>query len=210
MACKEHSFHQQFLHGTPVNFVDCLSVPPVLMFYPPAPSAGPTKHSALLFLTPSHTQRFQEILVSPAPSLRMVQTLVLASCYAIFRVAPDRLDPSGTNCFLHVPPTTARSGSRSSSCVQLSTWHSMVLRTPRSNITAFSTNPFKSLSPFIASSSVTSALQFTATRFLNMIMAGCVSLFNEISLNPQRVDESRHSFTCRGFFNSPLQSHGLS
>ena len=38
--------------------------------------------------------------------------------------------------------------SRSSSCVQLSTWHSVVLMTPRHNITAFSTDPFESSSLF--------------------------------------------------------------
>ena len=90
--------------------------------------------------------------------------------------------------------------SRSSSCVQLR--HLMVLTTPRNNITTFSTNPFECLSPLTASSSVTSALQHSATRFLNAMIASCVSLFNVISFVPQRVDESCHSLACPGFFDS--------
>ena len=63
----------------------------------------------------------------------------------------------------------------------------MVLMTPRNNITAFSTNPFEGLSPLTASSVVTSALQVSATRFVNAIIAGSVSLFNVISLDPDEL-----------------------
>ena len=106
-----------------------LFVPPVLMFYPADLSR--TRHTfcrrrEALGTAVSHSQptlrtciwdsfcsTVLRFLVSPTPSLRMAQTPVQASCHAIFRVASDRLDPSGTRttCFLRVPPTTARSGS---------------------------------------------------------------------------------------------------
>ena len=63
----------------------------------------------------------------------------------------------------------------------------MVLMTLRNNITAFSTNPFDGLSPLTAKPSVTSALQFSATRFLNATIAGSMSLFNVISLYPNEL-----------------------
>ena len=50
------------------------------------------------------------------------------------------------------------------------------------HITAFSTNPLEGLYPLTASSSVTSALQFSPTRILNAVIAGSVSLYNVISL----------------------------
>ena len=48
---------------------------------------------------------------------------------------------------------------------------------------AFSTHPFEGLSPMTASSSVTSLSPFSATRFLNAIIADSVSLFNVISFS---------------------------
>ena len=63
----------------------------------------------------------------------------------------------------------------------------MVLMTPHNHITAFTTNPLEGLSPLTASSSVTSALQFSATRFLNAIIAASVSLFNVIPLYPDEL-----------------------
>ena len=71
--------------------------------------------------------------------------------------------------------------------MQLSTWHLMVLMTPCNNVTAFSTNPSEGLSPLAATSSVTSALQFPATRFLNSIIAFSVTLFNVIFLYPNEL-----------------------
>ena len=50
-------------------------------------------------------------------------------------VRPSHPSGTWTKCSPHVPPTTA---------VQLSTWHLMVLMAPRTNITAFPTNPFES------------------------------------------------------------------
>ena len=67
------------------------------------------------------------------------------------------------------------------SCVLLSIWHLIVRIIPRNSITAFSMSPFDSLSPFTAPSVVTSALHIAATRFLNAIIAGSMSLFNVIS-----------------------------
>ena len=82
---------------------------------------GPASRAvALLFLTPNHTPYMYSFCstvprrsVSPTPSPRMAQTLVLASCHAIFQMASSRLDPSAswTRCYPHVPPTTAKSGS---------------------------------------------------------------------------------------------------
>ena len=63
----------------------------------------------------------------------------------------------------------------------------MVLMTLRNNITAFSTNPFGGLSPLTAKPSVTSALQLSATRFLNATIAGSMSLFNVISFYPNEL-----------------------
>ena len=57
------------------------------------------------------------------------------------------------------------------------------------------------------SSDVTSALEFSATRFLNAILAASVSLFNVIFFVPQRVDESCHSLARvkgRGSAKAPL------
>ena len=76
--------------------------------------------------------------------------------------------------------------SPSGSCVHLSKWHLIVLVIPRSSIIAFSMSPFDSLSPFTASSVATSALHNAATRYLNAIIASCVSLFNVISRYPNR------------------------
>ena len=83
----------------------------------------------------------------------------------------------------------------------------MVLMTPRNNITAFSTNPFEGLSPLNASSDVTSALQVSATRFVNAIIAGSVSLFNVISLDPDELMNLATLSLAPGFFNSLLQNH---
>ena len=54
--------------------------------------------------------------------------------------------------------------SLSGSCVVLSIWRLMVRMIPRICITAFSTSPFDCLSPFTASSVVTSALYISSTR----------------------------------------------
>ena len=126
-------------------------------------------------------QRVLRILVSPAPfSPNGVGYL---PCNLSNGVRPSRP-------FWHLdkmlPACSTNHGkigesSRSSSCVQLSTCHSKVLMTPRNNIAAFSTNPFEGLSPLTASSSVTSALRFSVTWFLNAIIASSVSLFNVIS-----------------------------
>ena len=116
------------LHADSEHIVDGFFVPPVLLFYPPDLERSeytfcrPRKHSALLFPLPatlrpriwdSFCSTVLRTLVSPAPSLRLVQILVWASCHAIFRMASDRLNPSGTwtKCSPHVPPTSARSGS---------------------------------------------------------------------------------------------------
>ena len=81
-------------------------------------------------------------------------------------MASDRLDPSGTRTkcsrMCHQPRQIGESSR--SSCVQLSTWHLMVLMTPRKNITACATHLFESFSPLTASSVVTSGfLQFSAS-----------------------------------------------
>ena len=59
-------------------------------------------------------------------------------------------------------------------------WHVMVLMTPRSSITVFLMIPFDCLSPFEIFSVATSALHIFATRFLNAMIAGSASLFNEV------------------------------
>ena len=61
--------------------------------------------------------------------------------------------------------------------MQVSTWHLMALMPPRNKITAFSANRFVSVF----------SLQFSETRFLNLIVAGSVSLFNVISLYPNEL-----------------------
>ena len=88
------------VRGTPITFVMAslshLSCCSILLTSRAliTPSAVPTKHSALLFLTPSHTiwgsfySTVLRRLLSPAPSVRMAQTLVFAYCHAIFRMAP--------------------------------------------------------------------------------------------------------------------------
>ena len=63
----------------------------------------------------------------------------------------------------------------------------MVLMSPRNNITAFLTTAFEGLFLLTASSSVTSALQFSATRFLEVIIACFVSLFNVLSFYPNEL-----------------------
>ena len=55
------------------------------------------------------------------------------------------------------------------------------------------------------SSDVTSALEFSATRFLNAIVAASVSLFNVIFFVPQRVDESCHRVKGRGSAKAPVR-----
>ena len=83
----------------------------------------------------------------------------------------------------------------------------MVLMTPRNNITAFSTNPFDGLSPLTASSSLISALQFLATRFLNAIMASSVSLFTVISLYPHELMNVATLSLAQGSPISIFQNH---
>ena len=125
-------------------------------------------------------------------------------------MASDHLDPSAT-WTRSSPACSTNHGkigesSWSSSCVQLSTWHLMFLMTPRSTITAFSTNPFESSSPLTASSSVTSALKFSATRDERDCFPLCVASQRDLFV-PQRVDESCHSLACPRFFHSLLQDY---
>ena len=62
---------------------------------------------------------------------------------------------------------------------------------------------------FTASSDVTSVLQFSATRFLNAIIAGSVSLFNVISLYPDELMNLATLSLAQRFFNSLLQNYAV-
>ena len=111
------------------HIADCFYVQPVLMFCPPdlerseynpLPSPRSARHCCFSLAATLRTciwhsfcSTVLRISVSPAPSPRMAQFFVLASFHAIFQMASDHLDPSGTwtKCSPHVPPTTARSGS---------------------------------------------------------------------------------------------------
>ena len=175
-------------------------------------SAVSTKHSALLLLTPSHTPNLHlgSILFSGSEDIGLASTFCpngTNSCagflpcnHAILRVAFDRLDPSGTwtRCSPHVPPTTARLGksSRSSSCVQPSTWQVMVLRTPRNNITAFSTNPFESFVSLdrVLQRDLCFAILSHAISERDYCRL-CVAFQRDLFV-PQRVDESCHALAC--------------
>ena len=64
---------------------------------------------------------------------------------------PDRPHPDLCFFFFFMFFVLIGESSRSSSCVQLCTWHLMVLMTPRNIITTVSTNPFEGLSPLTAS-----------------------------------------------------------
>ena len=94
------------------------------------------------------------------------QMLVTVSCHAVFRMVSSRTTffDIWTRYTLHCSTNHGISGesSLSGSCVLLSMWHLIVLIIPRSSITAFSMRPFDSLSPFTASSVVTSALHIAA------------------------------------------------
>ena len=106
----------------------------------------------------------------------------------------DHLVPSGTwtRCSPHVPPTTCKIGesSRSSSCVQLSTWHLVVLMTPRNNITASSTNTFGSFDCILRRNLCVAILSDTISE--REYCRHCATFQRDIFV-PRRVDKSRHS-----------------
>ena len=80
----------------------------------------------------------------------------------------------------------------------------MVLMIPRISITAFSMSPFDSLSPFTASSVVTSVLHISVTRVLNAMMAGSVALQRDLTITTQN-NEFGHTLKCPRFFQSLFQ-----
>ena len=97
------------------HIVGCFFVPPVSRALN-TPSVSPRSTRHCCFSLPatlrtciwdSFCSKVLRISVSPAPSPRMAQTLVLASCHAVFQVASDHLDHFGTwtKCCPHVPPT---------------------------------------------------------------------------------------------------------
>ena len=188
------------------HIVNCPFVPPVLMFYPPDLSRSEhtfcRRHETLGTVV-SHSQPHSE-LVSGIYSVQRFRGYwsrqhllsewhkLLCRLFAMqsfeWRPTVSTLLAPGQNAprMFHQPGQDWGVFSESS-CVPLSTWHLMVLMAPRNNSTAFSTNPFEGSSLWTASSSVTSALQFSATRFLNATIAGSVSLFNVISVYPNEL-----------------------
>ena len=161
---------------------DGFFVPPVLLYYPPDLSRSEytsCRPDEALGTVAFHSQPHlylgftlfngsEDIGLASTFSPNGTNSCVVLSCNLSNGVRPSR--PFWHLHMMLPACSTDHSkigeSSRSSSCVQLSTWHLMVLMTPRNNITAFSTNPFESLSPLTASSSATSALQFSATSLL--------------------------------------------
>ena len=83
-------------------------------------------------------------------------------------------------------------------------WHVMI---PLVSVSVFLMIPFDCLSPFEICSAATSALHIFATQFLNAMIAGSASLFNEVPQITWKIDESRHSLNCQWsstFFNATL------
>ena len=126
------------------------------------PSAFPMKHSARLFRIPKQI-----------PNLYLGFFLFMGSVEICFA---NSVSPNGTNyCVVFRMPSSRHDlfdmgqdassmlhnyvrksdSSVSGSCVLHSMWQTVVRMIPRISITAFSMNPFDSLSPFIASYVVT-------------------------------------------------------
>ena len=140
----------------------------------------------------------------PALSLRTGQTLVSASYRAVSQLAsfPDRM---------HLACSTNHGmtgeSSLSGSCVLLSMWHFIVRMIPHSSIAAFSMSPFDSLSPFTASSVVTSALHICGYAIPERDYCRlCVALQRDFTIAKQ-VNEFRHPFDRPRLFDSFLQRH---
>ena len=116
-----------------------------------SPSAVTTKHSALLFLSPSHTPNLYlgSILFNGSDDIGLASTFSSHGTNSCVGFLPCSLSngvrPSRPFWHLHkmLPACSTNHGkigvsSRSSSCVQIYTWHLTVLMTPRNNIIAFS------------------------------------------------------------------------
>ena len=202
------------------HIVDCCSVPPVLLFCPPdlshseynlLPSPRSTRHCCFSHAQPHSklvsgihsVQKVLRISVSPANTPSYVGFL---PCNLLNGVRPSRP-------FWHLdkmlPTCSTNHGKigesfRSSSCVQLSTWHLVVLMTPRNNITASSTNTFGSFDCILRRNPCVAILSDTISE--REYCRHCATFQRDIFVYPDELINLA-TLTCPRFFNSLLQNY---